>query len=215
MTIRRAVIGGLLTCLFMVVEIVICMRPYDDRDLRQLLTGGCDMPCFAGVIPGETYVREAVEQLAQDRTIESQVEYRLNNRNRYFLVNWSGFLFDPFQQAGQMVLDHTSIPEEVPADDFYVRWKQAPSLGDVYLGLGVPERVDVGFWYHDLGTRVSAILRLRYGGGRLVVYTRHLCPVAYRTFWTTPVMAVRYSAEPLAVLQEASIEYVQRLKNCR
>lgn len=216
MTVRWAFLGGLLTFLLSVIGIVIQLRPYDGSNWRALvLPTDCEKPCFLHLIPGETSARDVVLNLVSRNDLEAQVEYRIQGRLRHFMANWDGYLFDPLELAGQMDLTLSTLPADVVADTFYVRWKEPPILGDLYLSLGLPDAVDVGFWFHDLGTKVSAILRMRYAASRVVVYARYLCPVAYRGFWTTPILAIRFSAEPLPVQHALSIEEVQRLVDCR
>ncbi|MBL8155333.1 MAG: hypothetical protein JNM70_14210 [Anaerolineae bacterium] len=216
MTRLLLVTAALLSGLFTLAAALIQTAPLDEGGLRRLLLApDCSAPCFLGLRPGESTAGEAVTRLAASPPLEAQVQYRLNDRPRYHMVNWSGFLFYPLQSAGRMDLTLTPSIDAATLETLFLRLGTPLTLGEVYLRLGPPESLDAGFWYHDLGTRVSLILNHRYAGGRLIVITRHLCPVQARSFWQTPILSIRYSAQPPDRLRPITLAAARTLSDCR
>lgn len=208
--------AAVLSGVFSLAAALIQTARYDDGGLRGLLLAPeCSAPCFLGLRPGEATVSDAVTRLAAAPLLEAQVQYRLNDRPRYHMVNWSGFLFYPLQSAGRMDLTLTPNAGAATLETLFLRTGTPLTLGEVYLSLGPPESLDAGFWYHDLGTRVSLILNHRYAGGCVIVITRHLCPVQARRFWQTPILSIRYSAEPPDRLRAMTLGAARRLADCR
>lgn len=210
------VAAALLSGVFTLAAALIQTAPLEDGGLRGLLLApGCPAPCFLGLRPGESLVGQAVARLAAAPPLEAQVQYRLNDRPRYHMVNWSGFLFYPLQNAGRMDLMLTPAISAATLETLFLRTGTPLTLGAVYLSLGPPESLDAGFWYHDLGTRASLILNHRYAGGRVIVITRHLCPVQTRSFWQTPILSIRYSAQPPDRLRPFTLREARTLSACR
>jgi hypothetical protein len=210
------VTAAFLSGLFTLFAALLQALPLEDGGLRRLLLApDCPAPCFLGLRAGEASVGEAVSLLSASPPLEAQVQYRLNGRSRYHMVNWSGFLFYPLQSAGRMDLTLTPAISAATLETLFLRTGTPLNLGEVYLSLGPPESLDAGFWYHDLGTRVSLILNHRYAGGRVIVATRHLCPVQARGFWQTPVLSVRYSARPPDRLRPLMLGTARTLSTCR
>lgn len=210
------VVSSILIGLLGMSILLIRGQAYDDGGLpHALLDGGCMSPCFLGLQPGRTKVADAVDRLAAEGSLEAQVQYRVANRLRYQMINWGGFLFYPLQNSGQMDLTPEVAAQEAFVEAFFVRLGRPLTLGDVYVSLGYPSDVDLGFWYHDLGTEVSVILNHQYANNHVTIITRHLCPVQSRLFWQTPVLAIRFGAQPLSSLRQIRIDEVLKLRDCR
>jgi hypothetical protein len=206
----------LLTCGLGGALLLIGAAPFEAAPLQAAyLPPDCPAPCVLGIAIGADTVQSATNRLMAEPGLEAQVQYRLAGHLRYQMLNWSGYLFYPFQRGGLLDMADNPAADGVTVQALFLRPPEPPSIGALVLAFGPPERLAFAYWYHDLGTRASLILHWYYAEGQVTFITRHLCPVVREAFWGTPILSVRYSGVSTESLPEMSIPQAMGLRQCR
>ena len=136
---------ALLPLLFiMAVMLAVRAQPYDDHNLRPLLTpDGCPAPCFMGIRPGVTTSKEALAILQRHEWVAS---VRVINNDNPYQIWWT------WSSAAPDILKSPPVNSDFPAQGevyssgeivsnigFTPKWM----LGDIVLMLGVPPEAGV------------------------------------------------------------------------
>lgn len=82
------------TILFTAILLIIHAQPYDDHELRQLLLPeGCPAPCFMGIRPGVTSMKEAVRLLRSNDWVRDLQPFNFCNAShckvKAYEIIWS------------------------------------------------------------------------------------------------------------------------------
>lgn len=160
-------------------------QPYHDHDLRDLLLpDGCPAPCFMGIQPGLTTMREAFSTLENNpgvADISAQVETSFGSvavtwqwngqQSAIFDSQQSGTLYVAYTQAtATQIVRSIELPLVLPAG--YI----ALLLGDLPEGdsgvVGGGQRVYVASIYREQAVMISATIT---------------CPVVRWRLWALPI----------------------------
>ena len=133
-----------LTVLLALPVLLIRAQPYDDHELRALLTPpeGCAAPCFMGIRPGETMAWEAIAMLESSERVSDVLEDFGNTRPEVIdyqlppmlsIVDWywNDARWFPSERHGALVM----FDRQVSAINLYTNF----ALGDLLLTYGLPD----------------------------------------------------------------------------
>ncbi len=161
----------LLTLLAALPIFVIRAQPYDDSELRALLTPPeeCPAPCFMGIRPGVTTVQVAVEMLRGHEWVADV--NAANEADGYISVEWN--------RAAPPIIDRDA---RTPFYIFggivgFIDLKTTYPVGALYLLAGLPQATDSSVSTH--GIFVSAYHFER----SVMAYAYSSCPVTRTKFW--------------------------------
>ena len=166
------------TLLFTFCIVLIQAQPHDSGELHTLLTSleSCPAPCFMGIHPGETMMREALEILRTSEWVRS-IRYMERAMGRVDYTGWIRWEWSG-GQPGWVDTDRDSLIwiDENRVDQISIPIRY--SLGEIWLAYGHPD-------YGRLFISPNADLQIAYRG----VYVQHgffveaggSCPA--RNYW--------------------------------
>jgi hypothetical protein len=173
--------------MFILITGVIYARssPYDDRDLRALLTpDGCPAPCIMGIRPGVTTAYEAVQKLQENPWVK---DLQVNRNSDGAMVSaqweWNGkqpslipsqspaFLLFSMTDEGAIFIDKMTLTTSVP-------------IAYAYLLMGQPNTLQS--WAADK-TPPDAVVGANYRDHFFTVWSVVPCPMTKFTFWEAPM----------------------------
>lgn len=183
---------ALLPLLFiMAVMLAVRAQPYDDHNLRPLLTpDGCPAPCFMGIRPGVTTVSEMQRIL---RASGWMSEIRMAPYARWIGVIWNerapAWFSNDNGGVGLLVAVSRRTVEEVHITT------NLP-LAQVQLLLGKPSLRYVNVFRGMGGSRYTPVLNYAaaYPARAMLVAVSQLCDRSNRLTLNTPATVVRYYA---------------------
>lgn len=125
----------LITVLFTMLMLLIHAQPYDDMELRAFLTppDGCPAPCFMGIQPGLTTLRDTAKHLKSNPNV---TEVQVVTYQSYELQFASGTA--PVQRARVYLMATAGL--RVERVNLY---NTGLPLSRIFLGLGKPARMMV------------------------------------------------------------------------
>ncbi|MEZ4672404.1 MAG: hypothetical protein R3E39_31250 [Anaerolineae bacterium] len=167
--------------------------PYDNHELRQVVEqDGCAIPCFIGIIPGQTTAGEALKRLTLSDWTEKieagefAITWLWNGKQPAFLFNSdsprTGLMGGIMLLTGQTVRSVTLSSQLV--------------LGDLYLLLGKPHRISNMSIY--IGDHIQLVIP--YQDGEFTATVRLDCPVNGMNYWQAAGSIV-WSNRPTNVLE--------------
>jgi hypothetical protein len=164
------------------VLLVIRAQPYHNRALRALLLpDACAAPCFLGIRPGVTLLRDALDllrasQWVQTETIAySEADYgggavwSWNRQAAPLLGNRVSSLITRLRN-GEQVVELLHINTVIP-------------IGDIYLALGATPYTGSG----DTGMPNEGYVALFYRDQGISIWSNVPCPTMNHTLWIEPV----------------------------
>jgi hypothetical protein len=174
-----APLAALMT-LFVVCIGLIHAQPYDNAELRDLLTPSesCPMPCFMGIRPGVTSSYEAVGILERHEWVdEVRVAYHgVTQFPDAIDWTWNGhesslisYTYDGFPQPGYVGVNDGTVE--------FVSIPTVVSVGDLWLTWGLPDE----FRYTIVQGNKDSSVTLAY----VNAYTRH-------NFWVSGIVPCPY-----------------------
>ncbi len=161
------------------------LSPYDDRELRALLTpDGCSTPCMMGILPGVTTAYEAVQRLQENPWVKD-LQVNRNSDGAMISAQWewngnqpslipsqsAAFILFSMSDEGAIFIDKISVTTSI-------------QVGYAYLLMGQPDRLES--W--SLGkTSPDAVVGANYRDHFLTVWSVVPCPMTKLTFWEAPM----------------------------
>lgn len=170
--------------LLMGAATLVCARSFDSHDLRDLLLPeNCTAPCFIGIQPGVTPLKEALQRLDDHEWID-QVSVHLDaGFGTVVLWSWSGAqppLFEA-QRGGRLFVVFNSLEGTQT-----IRSIQLPTslpLGYATLLLGDRLATHSG----AIGGPGVAYVGTAYRDHAALIWTIAPCPLARWQIWTAPM----------------------------
>jgi hypothetical protein len=159
---------SVLTALCLLPVLLIRAQPYDDHELRTVLTApeGCPAPCFIGIRPGVTPDEDAHAILKQSGWIRP--EPPLRPPARWY---WSGLHPDWIDPQTNGVLE---------AD--YLEFKLLVPVGSLKLLLGEPDREQYRPWMVLYGMGAAFQYSAWYAETGIEITATGLCPIRRSQF---------------------------------
>lgn len=172
------------------IQLLICMQPHDDYDLRTLVTpDNCTMPCFMGVRPGVTTFDEALAMLQSNRwvgNVEVLNQYQSGSTSKTIYWWWNDSApaaFDiTWADQPSWMREQSGLIKEINIGTSY-------SLADIWLMLGAPAQG--GF---QLITRKTGLNNIVYPERGFRAEGVIQCPITIDKFWNTPHSWIYFSS---------------------
>ncbi len=196
----------LLTMLFAVCIGLIHAQPYDDTELRALLTprDNCPMPCFMGIRPGITSSYEAVGILEAHKWVDEvrvayhgvtqfpdSVDWSWNGSEPDLIsYTYGGFPHPAYLGVRQGTVEFISIPTVI-------------SLGDLWLVWGAPDEFRFTTVEGDANSPVITVYVNGYTRYNFWVNGSVRCPY-FPAFWREPVIVTIANPQEMSLNFERS-----------
>jgi hypothetical protein len=178
----RLLVRPMLASVFVFAALVGVIRaqPYDDSELRAILTPlDCPMPCFMGIRPGVTPIEEAVMILtAHEWATDVRVFYNRGGRLYQAQWAWSG------QQPA--FIDGSKLSYIYAQDGIVetINTETTVPFGNLWLILGTPDRGNG----HGLSRRATFVFHnAGYLRSSLGIQSVMRCPIHLRNIFETTV----------------------------
>ncbi len=187
---RRLVLISLaaFTTLFAACIGLIRAQPYDDAEMRALLTppDGCPMPCFMGIRPGITRIDEAINILNTHTWVENYTVHLSTYGGVFVTWSWSGLQPDYIDRrvvgglstGGTDFVDRIDFSTHVSLGSF-ILWKP-PDAGGLRC-TSLPRVTGLFIHYNEDFTaevNISPVRCLRSSR----------CPIAVHNLWFSPAI---------------------------
>ncbi len=196
--------------LFGIVTLLIRAQPYDDHELRALLTPpDCEMPCFLGVRPGVTSYESALDTLDAQGTVgwvTTSTYYYIYGAGKIIQWSWDGSEASILKADWS---DHPALMQEQGGVIIEIDIPTNITLGDLWLILGKPLESEVNqvadmtlqgdHLYPKLGLATEGQIR---------------CPLSLDGFWKTPqTLTFFYNGEPTRAPNRQDLsDFIRALK---
>jgi hypothetical protein len=175
--------------LFTVVLLLVHAQPYDDHELRQLVSpDGCPAPCFLGIRPGVTTSKEAMRLLKANAWVTDVVT--INPENPY-QIWWTWSKNAPAFLRRVPTNPTFPVNGEINSDSEYVSevvFTTGLSLSDIALVWGIPHQSSLIFSVVIVppDPSISAITSFPYEKEGFWASGNTPCPYIAH-IWETPV----------------------------
>jgi hypothetical protein len=210
-----------LVLLFIMLLTAIQAQPYDDSELRALLTppAGCPAPCFLGIRLGVTTTDEAIAILKQHEWV-AQVKTQYTDYDNTIHLFWGWVYWDwkPPRDAwssGRSLAGHSGAMKIVQGFIHEVLLATPFTLGHLILAMGQPSGYQLGepavLYIGGGNPRVHPIsFGFNYSDTGLTAGTSDDCPLV-TNLWDNPaVITLTQPPVPLPANPIALTEAVRR-----
>lgn len=193
----------LLLALFTFFISLIHAQPYNDKEVRALLSSGpdCPMPCFMGIRPGVTTCDQAIDILKNHEWVgEIIADPCSSDGESYRWISWYWNGRQPDLLDGSNTQSNSIRIENDVVWDLLIFSRI--SMGEVWLFYGIPDLKTV-----DIVSGAYGPTRILNGAGYpqlgLELTSYSPCPGLYKDFWAAPTI-ITFTSQPQGLIRTSA-----------